>query len=56
MQKHWDVYFGVGGTVGSITLGQVNAVLGTVTMILTLGVMALRLRREWKSRNKDPNE
>lgn len=49
--KHPDIFFGVAGTAGTITLTQVNAVLACLAGLLTVAVMTLRLRREWKQRN-----
>lgn len=52
--KHGDIVFGTIGTLGTITLTQFNAMLAFAAGILTVGVMALKFRREWKSRNQPP--
>lgn len=54
--KHGDIVFGAVGTVGTITLTQFNAMLACAAGILTVGVMALRFRREWKNRNQPPKD
>jgi hypothetical protein len=51
MKNHWDWIFGSVGTLGTITLGHVNAALACATGLLTVCVMLLKLRREWKNRN-----
>ena len=52
--KNGDIVFGTLGTVGTITLAQFNAILACGAGLLTVGVMGLRLRREWKHRNDPP--
>jgi hypothetical protein len=54
--KHGDIVFGTVGTAGTFGLGTVNLWLGCVAGVLTVGVMAIRLRREWKHRNDPPKE
>lgn len=54
MHKHWDTIFGTAGAAGTITLGQINAALGIAVGSVTLVVMFLRARREWKNRNEPP--
>lgn len=56
MKQHADIFFGATGTLGTITLTQVNAVLACVAGVLTVAVMSFRLRREWKSRNLKPSK
>lgn len=56
MQKHWDVMFGAGGILTTLTLTQVNQLLALGVGLLTLFVMMLRARREWRSRNKAPED
>lgn len=51
MQKHWDSIFGTAGLVGTITLGHVNVAIGCAVGAVTLFVMVLRARREWRHRN-----
>lgn len=53
--KQPDLWFGTLGTAGTLTLATVNVFLGCVAGLLTISVMALRLRREWRAR-KDPPE
>lgn len=47
-----DIVFGVVGTTTSLTLSQVNVGLGCLAGLLTVAVMGLRLRKEWRNRNK----
>jgi hypothetical protein len=56
IMKHGDIVFGTVGTAGTFGLGTVNLWLGCVAGVLTVGVMAIRLRREWKHRNDPPKE
>lgn len=51
MNKQWDIIFGTAGTIGTITLAQVNAILACFAGLLTIFVMAMRARREWRNRN-----
>jgi hypothetical protein len=52
MNNHGDIAFGVVGTIGTIGLGTINVMLGCFAGILTCGVMLLRLRKEWRNRDK----
>lgn len=54
--KHADIIFGTVGTASTAVLTQVNTVLACIAGVLTVGVMALRFRREWKNRNRPPRE
>lgn len=54
--KHWDIALGTGGTLATITLGGVNVALATVSGLLTIFILAVRARREWRNRNKPPTE
>jgi hypothetical protein len=56
MRNHWDWIIGTGGTLGTITLGHVNGAIACITGLLTLGVMALKLRRAWKNRNNPKDD
>lgn len=56
IMKHGDLIFGAVGTAGTITLTHINLLLGFVAGILTVGVMALRFRKEWKYRDKPPKD
>ena len=56
MQKHWDSIFGAVGMVGTITIGHVNLAIGCAVGIATLFVMLLRARREWRHRDRPPEE
>lgn len=56
LMKHGDVIFGAVGTASSFTLGTVNLLLGCTAGVLTVGVMGLRLRREWRHRNRPPED
>lgn len=53
MRNHnWDITFGAAGTIGTVGLSQINLMLGFLAGVLTVAVMLLRLRKEWKDRNK----
>jgi len=56
MRQNWDVIFGTAGTAGTITLSQINAYLAFMVGVLTVIVMTIRLRREWKNRNTPPTD
>ncbi len=43
--------FGAVGTAGTFGLNQINTALGTVAGVLTVTILLLRARREWKRRN-----
>lgn len=47
-----DIVFGVVGTTTSLTLSQFNVALGCLAGLLTVCVMGLRLRKEWRNRDK----
>lgn len=50
--KHGDVLFGAVGTVGTFGLAQFNLLLGCVAGLLTVAVMGMKARKEWRDRNK----
>lgn len=52
--KSGDLIFGAAGTVGTLTLGQINVALGCAAGVLTVTILAFRLRREWRHRNDPP--
>ena len=52
--KHWDAIFATVG-MGS-TLALANTLLATIIATLTVAMLTLRLRREWRNRNKPPTE
>ena len=56
MSKQWDILLGTVGTAGTITLSTINAWLALTAGILTVFVMALRARREWKGRDRPPED
>jgi hypothetical protein len=56
MNRHWDLAFGTGGFIGTITLAQINTAIACAVGLTTLAVMGLRLRREWRHRNKRPDD
>ena len=47
-----DIAFGVIGTAGTFGLGQINLVLGCTAGVLTIAVMLMRLRKEWRDKDK----
>jgi len=50
--KHGDIIFGAIGTTSTALLSQINVVLACAAGVLTVGVMALKFRREWRNRDK----
>lgn len=54
--KNIDICFGIAGSVTTWGLTAVNGILALIAGILTVAVMVLRLRREWKIRNRDPDD
>jgi len=54
--KNVDVMLGTAGTAATFGLGFINVALGCVAGILTVGILALRFRREWIHRNDPPTE
>ena len=50
--QQWDVAFGILGTAGTLSLSFINVMLGCMAGVLTVCVMGLRLRKEWKDRDK----
>lgn len=50
--KHFDLMFGIVGTVGTATLSQINTALAFVAGVLTVFVMAMRALHEWRRRNE----
>ncbi len=54
MNHNGDVILGVGGLVASFSIAQYNALLGAVGLTITVGVMCIRFRKEWKNRNDKP--
>lgn len=51
-----DVIFGTAGTAATFGLGFVNVAAGCIAGVLTVGILILRLRREWIHRNDPPKE
>lgn len=54
--KHGDIFFGAIGTAGTALLSTINVVLACLAGLLTVGIMALRFRREWKHRDDKPDK
>lgn len=50
--RYNDVIIGTVGTAGTFTLAQFNVALGCIAGLLTCVVMGLKLRKEWRDRNK----
>ena len=46
-----DVVFGVAGTSFSFIVGTYSQLLGAISITLTVVILALRLKKEWKGRN-----
>lgn len=53
--KHTDILFGWIATAATFVASHFNAALGATIGLLTLGVMILRFRREWKHRDDEPD-
>jgi len=54
-----DARFGILGTIGavtSLTLTQVNAVLGCIAALLTIIYVGLGIRIRWRNRNRTSDE
>jgi hypothetical protein len=49
-------YFAVaGGTVGTwATLANVNTIIGTISGVITLAILAKKARREYKAKSNKP--
>lgn len=56
MKKYWDVLFGTGGFLTSLTLAQWNQLVALAVGLLTLFILIMRSRREWRNRNKPPED
>jgi len=54
--KHSDIVFGTAGTAATFGLGFINVALGCVAGVLTVGILALRFRREWLHRDDPPSD
>ena len=52
--KHGDVMLGAAGSVATFVASHFNEFLGSCVGLVSLAVMLLRLRREWKHRNEPP--
>ena len=53
--KHGDILFGAIGTSATFGLAQVNQILACIAGVMTIIVMGVKLRKEWKSRNEKPS-
>ena len=51
--KHGDILFGAIGTSVTFGLAQFNLILGCIAGVMTVIVMSIKLRKEWKHRNDD---
>lgn len=56
MRENWDLGIGGGGTFATISLAGVNAGLAAACGALTLFILALRARREWRKRDEPPTD
>lgn len=50
--KHGDILFGTIGTTATFGLTLVSLTLGCIAGTMTVVVMALKVRKEWKNRNE----
>ena len=55
IMKHGDILFGAIGTSATFGLAQFNQILACIAGVMTIIVMAVKLRKEWKSRNEKPS-
>ena len=59
MFRHWDIASGAGATLAVVKLESFNSGIATMVGVLTVILLSLRVRSEWRNRNKptkDPNE
>ena len=54
--KNTDIIVGAAGTGVTFGLGFVNVFLGCVAGVLTVTILCLKLRREWRHRNDPPTD
>jgi hypothetical protein len=54
--KNGDVVFGTIGTAATFILSHFDKALAIAAGLLTVGILALRFRREWIHRNDPPKE
>ena len=54
--KNGDVILGTIGSTATFTLGALNVWLGICAGVLTVSVMAIKLRREWRHRDLPPDD
>ena len=51
IMKHGDILFGTIGTSATFGLSLVNLTLGCIAGVMTVIVMGIKLKKEWKHRN-----
>lgn len=56
MRENWDIGFGGSGVLAVLSLSNLNAGLAAGCGALTLAILALRLRREWRKRDEPPTD
>lgn len=56
MKENWDIGFGSGATFAMLTLASINTAIAAGCGALTLAILALRLRREWRKRDEPPTD
>lgn len=49
--KHGDILFGTIGTTATFGLSLINLTLGCIAGVMTVLVMGIKLKKEWKNRN-----
>jgi hypothetical protein len=54
MKNDHDVVFGFLTSAITFIVSHFNAIIGGCIGVISLGIMLLRLRREWKHRNDPP--
>lgn len=52
MNRHIDTILGMFGAILTFIVSHFNELIGAAVGLVSLGVMLLRLRREWRMRNE----
>lgn len=54
LKRNWDVMLGAGGVGASAWIATAHEVLGLAAIGITVFVLILRARKEWKHRDDPP--
>lgn len=52
MKNNGDIFFGAVGTGASAIIATYHQLLGALVITIVCGIMLLRLRKEWRNRDK----